>query len=87
MRGSPPLTLLMIFSYTCSQEPSITVIREVSPATDGNRCRDSQANIRWSLGNPAEEGTGRTVVARWVKGMTRKPTKPTNLGPKGLMEP
>ena len=26
------------------------------PATDGNRCRDPQPNIRQSLGNPVEEG-------------------------------
>jgi hypothetical protein len=32
MRGSPPLTLLMILCYTCRQEPSITIIRETSPS-------------------------------------------------------
>jgi hypothetical protein len=26
------------------------------PAVDGNRCRDPQPNIRWSLGNLVEEG-------------------------------
>jgi hypothetical protein len=25
------------------------------PATDGNRCRDPESNILWSLGNLAEE--------------------------------
>lgn len=26
------------------------------PATDGNRYGDPQSNIRWSWGNPVEEG-------------------------------
>ena len=47
--------LLKILCYTCRQEPSITIHRETS-ATDGNRCRDPQPNIRWSLGNSVEEG-------------------------------
>lgn len=32
MRGSPLLTLLMILCYACTQDPSITVIRETSPS-------------------------------------------------------
>jgi hypothetical protein len=31
-RGSPLLTLLRILCYTCRQEPSITIIRKVSPS-------------------------------------------------------
>jgi hypothetical protein len=55
MRECAPLTLLMIFSYSCKQEPGITVNRDVSPAIR-NWCRDWQPNI--SLGNPMEEQEG-----------------------------
>jgi hypothetical protein len=46
------LTLLMIFYYTCRQEPSVIVIHL---ATGENRCRGPQPNIRWSSRIPVEE--------------------------------
>jgi hypothetical protein len=50
----------MIFLYPHRQGPRIIAIR-LLPATDGNRYRNSQPNIRWSLGNPEEEGEGRLL--------------------------
>jgi hypothetical protein len=91
MRGSPPLTLLMIFYYTCRQEPSISVIRE---ASDGHRCRDPQPNLKSSLGNPVEDGKeglepegSRTPQVNlqnqliWAHGDSEKP----NCQPEGVM--
>jgi hypothetical protein len=48
----------MIFNSTCRHESSLTVIREALQleTSDGNRCRDPQPNINWSLGNPVKEG-------------------------------
>jgi hypothetical protein len=48
--------------------------QRLHPANDGNRCRDPQPNIRWSLGNPSEEGV-RFVGAKGAKDTTEKPTE------------
>ena len=42
------------------------------PATDGNRCRDPQPNIRWRQENPIERG--RIAEARGVKNTKRTQT-------------
>ena len=44
----PEVTLLMIFCYTCRQELSIIIIREILPSNSGNGCRDPQLDIRRS---------------------------------------
>jgi hypothetical protein len=46
----------MIFYYTLIPESYIIIIRELHPATDGNRCRDTQPKISQSLRNSKEEG-------------------------------
>jgi hypothetical protein len=48
------------------------------PATDENRCRNPEPNIRWSLGNLLKKGK-KECRTRGVKDTTRKPTELTNL--------
>jgi hypothetical protein len=43
MRGSPPLTLLIMFGYTCRREPSITQRGFTQQIIE--TCRDPQPNI------------------------------------------
>ena len=46
---------LEIFCFTHRLMSNPTVIKVLHAVTDGNRCRDPQPNIRWSLGNPEDE--------------------------------
>jgi hypothetical protein len=33
-----------------------SALERIHPEADGSRCINSQPNIRWSFGNPTEEG-------------------------------
>jgi hypothetical protein len=56
MRDSLPLTLL-IFSYIFADRNLAYLSSErLHSAADGNRCRDTQLNIRQSSGNLEENG-------------------------------
>jgi hypothetical protein len=54
-------------------------------AADGNRCRDSQSNIRQKLVSLRRVGN-RIERAGGVKDTTRRPTESTKLGPWVLTE-
>jgi hypothetical protein len=49
MRESPPLTLLMIFYYTCRQEPSIAVVREASPSNCYKLMQSQTLSGAWGI--------------------------------------
>lgn len=75
------MALLMILCYART-----TVIKRLHFSADGNRCKDSQSNIRQSLGSLVEEWEeGLRELGRVVK-HTRRSTKTTNLGQWGLTE-
>jgi hypothetical protein len=81
---SSPMTLLMVFCYTCRQEPSIILSERLNSTADGNRCRDSQPNIRQNLGI-----MWKSRVKNWRSQKClvhqRKPTESTNLDPYGII--
>jgi hypothetical protein len=56
LKGMPLLPLLMIFCYTSRWGFNITVIKEASPRSYGNRYKDWESNICYSLRYPVEEG-------------------------------
>ena len=89
IRGSPPLTLLMILCYICRQEPSIIVIRETSPhkgwkqmqsptakhwAESGESCRRGEGRIE-------EAGRSRTPQANLQNQLTWAGRDPQRLNP------
>lgn len=69
----------MMFCYACRQVPGTIIVR------DRNRCREPEANIGQSLGNPVERGRKECRSQR-VKDTRGKPIESTNLGPEGLTE-
>jgi len=63
-------------SYNCH-------LRGFYPATDGNRCKDPQPNIRQSLGKPVEEEEVELKEPERSRNI-KKYTKANNLGPWGV---
>ena len=49
---SSPLLLLILADRSLAKLSS----KRLHTANKGDRCRDPEANIGWSLGNPVEEG-------------------------------
>ena len=60
-------------------------LERLQPATDGNRCKDPKPkpkpkpNIRWSSGNPAEDGERKDSRRQMGQGKHMKPTESSNL--------
>lgn len=54
------------------------------PATDGNRCRVSEPNISWTLGNPKKESKKGFGGAREAEDTRIKPTESNNFDSHGF---